>query len=319
MCVPGCSPRDEQGEAAKKASPKDCKRSDSECPDKVKPKLVRLIVIENATQTDVTGAKNWAAVKKSSDDVIVEATTSPNNDESEWTQINWSGDTGTEVAGHRNRRKLSRATSKKHHVEAELGGESDHVDVWILWATATILTSGTTPANSAQFGLIRDGTENLGAKSYNGGNSAAGKIVAVGTITPPGVHDVVKAGWDLRRERISHDWNDGAKVREGNTESDYWNTAWVDDTSYARYKKLTPDNDDKIYDIDAPNVANVGGDNYETYNNFRQWVEWNSEACSDKAGWYWKGRWDKTTAPQVTLKDVGTGNIALPDDPHFPP
>jgi len=88
------------------------------CPNKPKPKLVRLTVIQNATQTHVTGAKNWATVKKSTDDVIVEATTTPNNNEEEWKQINWSGDSGTAVPGKPNQRKLSRSTSKKYHVEA---------------------------------------------------------------------------------------------------------------------------------------------------------------------------------------------------------
>lgn len=287
------------------------------CP--LKPKLVKITVIKNATQTNVTGAKNWACVKKASDDVIVEATTSPNNNATEWEKITWSGDSGIEVPGKKNQRKLSRTTSKKLHIKAELGGVEKDLFVWVLWAEVTILTTGTTPANAVQFSAKYDGTEGLGAKSYNGGNSAVGKIVPVGKITPAGINAVVKSGWAFKRERMSHDWDDGNKSNPGNGANDYWNTAWIDDTSYASYQKLTPDADDKIYDRDAPNISAFGTNDSETYNNFQQWVEWNTDVCSDKTGWYWKGRWKKSESPQVTLKEVGTGNIALPNTSHFHP
>ncbi|MEO7595173.1 MAG: hypothetical protein ABI134_28405, partial [Byssovorax sp.] len=130
-------------------------------------KLVSIKVVSNATQTNVTGAKNWACVKKASDDVIVEATTTP-NDDATWKQITWSGDTGSAVPGKANQRKLSRATSKKLHIEAALGGVTDSLEVWILWAQVTILTSGTTPANAVNYGARYDGTESLGAKNFDG-------------------------------------------------------------------------------------------------------------------------------------------------------
>ncbi len=272
-------------------------------------KLVSITVIRNATQTNVTGPKNWATVKKSTDDVIVQAKTDPDTPEC-WDKINWSGDSGSTVPGHANQRSLSRATSKKYHVQADLGG-SDFVDVWVLWATVKINTSDTTPPNAVQYGARYDGTENLGAQSFGGGNQAVGKVVPEATITPAGVHDVVKSGWAFRRERISHDWNDGKKA------PGYWDNSWVDDTSLAEYQNLTPGADDKIYDRDAPNIANFGKTNAETYNNFRQWTEWNGETCSDKAGWYWRGRWEKAEAPQVTLKEVGEGNKALPEVSFF--
>lgn len=320
MCIAGCTPREKQGEEAKKKSDTKCDNTKGECSDKPKPKLVSLTVIRNATQTNVTGAKNWATVKKSTDDVIVEARTTPNNNEEEWKQITWSGDSGTVVSGTPNQRKLSRTTSKKYHVEAELGGVKDDVDVWVLWATVTNLVSGTTPANAVQYGVRYDGTENLGAQSYDSGNKAVGKVVPVALITPAGVHDVVKSGWTFKRERMSHDWTDGSKEGEGNGTSDYWNTTWVDDTSAASFQKLTLDDQDKIYDRDAPSIGNATIVNdQETYNNFRQWTEWNSEVCSDKAGWYWKARRESSKSPQVVLKELNTGNITLPGTSHFHP
>jgi hypothetical protein len=290
----------------------------ADCPTEPCPsacKLVSITVIRNATQTNVTGAKNWATVKKATDDVIVEATTDPNT-EACWKQINWSGDSGS-PGDKANQRKLSRAASKKFHVEAELGGVKDHVDVWVLWGTVTNLTAGTTPANAVQFGVRYDGTENLGARSYDGGNSAVGKVVPEATITPAGVHDVVKSGWSFKREKMRRDFQDGAK------DSSRWDAAWQDDTSDASFQKLVPDASDKIYDRDAPNISDFGvRDSYERYDNFREWIEWDGTRCSDNAPWFWRARWKKDSAPQVTLKEVSSGAISpLPSegDHHYPP
>ncbi len=300
----------ESGDPVKGEKSKDCK---GKTPTG---KLVSVTVVANAKATDV--AKNWACVKKATDDVVVEAKTDPDTPDT-WKQIKWSGDSGDPVPDKPNRRKLPRSASKKYHVVAELGGMTDQLDVWVLWATVEIRTTGTTPANAVQFGAKYDATENLGARVFNGGNEARGKVVPVATITPAGVNGVVKSGWAFRRERMTHDWDDGVKSSPGNGKTDYWNTAWVDDTSFAEYQKLIPDGDDKIFDRDAPNITGFGKKTSETYNNFRQWAEWGGETCSDKAEWYWRGRWEKAKAPQVTLKDVGTGSRALPDDPSFSP
>jgi len=267
----------------------------------------------------VTGAKNWVAIKKASDDVLVQATTSPDT-VAAWNQINWSG-AGDPVSGHPNQRTVSRAdaTLLKQRVEAELGGVKDYVDVWILWATVEILSTDKTPRNAVQYGGRYDGTENLGAKTYNGGKKGVGKVVPVATITPGGVRAIVKSSWAFKRERMSHDWDDGNQSSPGNGPKNYWNTAWVDDTSLAQFQKLVPDSSDKIYDRDAPNIASFGNKKTsETYNNFREWTEWNGEACSDKAEWHWQGNWEKAQSPQVTLAEVGSGNIALPANPKFP-
>lgn len=313
MC--GCNNQDNRkqaGEAAKQKTTRAGKRTTTNCSNC---KLVSITIVQNATQTNVTGPKNWATVKKSTDDVIVEATTNPNTPDA-WNQINWSGDSGTAVPGKPNQRKLSRATSKKYHVEAELGGVTDHVDVWVIWATVTILTSGTTPANAVQFGSRYDQTEKLGAKAYDNGKKAVGKVVPVAQITPKGVHNVVKSGWGFKREMKGHVWVDGVRLT---SDPRFWTTNWVDDTSDIAFQNLIPDADDKIYDRDAPNIAGFGTTDSEIYYNFRQWVEWNNERCSDNASWYWKGRWKKSANPQVTLKEVDTGNITLPNKSHFHP
>jgi hypothetical protein len=307
-------------------------------PAKPKPKLDRLTVIRNATQKgvlndsqpqSVSGDRNWATVRKEADkegteDAIVEATTIPNTVEA-WAQIKWTG--GHPVAGKPNQRRVSRTASKKSRVKAELGGVADHVDIWVLWAKVEILTHGMTPQNAAKFGGARDGTEKLGPVIYKfplGWDTASGKIAAVATLSPKGVHDVVRSGWELKRKVWCHDWLDGNKQKPGNNRGDRWNTAWAEDTSLPDNLKLIPDDGDRIYDIDAPDLR-FGAFDAEVYNNFRQWVEWNGELCSDEAGWYWQARWQNTGPPdqtpigKVTLNDLGTGNKRLPDKSHFHP
>jgi len=263
----------------------------------------------NATQTNVTGAKNWAAVKKSGEYVIVKAVLNPSISESCVPGcFCWSG--GSPVEGHVLKRKVSKATSAKTSVTAYAGTSSDYVDIWILWSSVEIKMSGTTPANAVQFGGAYDGTEILGARSYDNGTKAVGKVVPVATITPSGIHDVIKSGWGFKRDRWSHDFKDGVKS------TDYWDTNWTGDTSDAFFQNLTPDPNEQIFDRDAPSIGIASiTDSYETYNNYRQWVEWNEQVASDQyTYWHWRARRKLDQTPQVTLKEVGSGTIDLPDE-----
>jgi len=289
-------------------------------------KLVKLTVVENATQDNVSGAKNWAAIRKIAANATVEATTAPDNSPAEWRHIRWVG--GEAVRDKPNRRTVSLANSRKHHVEAKLGGVTDFVDLWVLWSTVKILTKGTRPANAAPFDKgWRDDTDKLGAVTYPSTTSsvideaagvfvdnmgASGKVAPVAVLSPVGVHAVVKAGWTFQREVWSHNWSDGQKIRS-------WNDKWTPDTSNPRYLRLIPDGDDKIYDLDAPDIR-WGQSHSETYNNFRQWIEWNGDKCSDYAPWHWQARWsvDKDPKKQITLNELGPAEMKLPSTPHFP-
>ncbi len=101
-------------------------------------KLVSITVIQNATTSNVTPSRTWVTVKKSTDDVIVQATTDPNTTDC-WSQIQWS-DAGIAVPGHPNQRSLLRSAAKRYQVLASLGGVSDSLDVWVIWANVNILT-----------------------------------------------------------------------------------------------------------------------------------------------------------------------------------
>ena len=193
------------------------------------------------------------------------------------------------------------------------------------------ITRNRTPPNSAQFPTaMRDGTQRLGTVTYQHWSGlmygqdyvlnmgASAKVAPVATITPTGIHSVVRSGWAFDRERWAHSWMDGRRHSPGNTRSNHWNTTWGDDTSPPMWLRLTPDDSDRIYDLDASDIR-YGTRNYESYNNFRQCIEWNGERCSDYAGWYWQVRWraHRDQRRQITLNDLGLGNVTLPDQPYF--
>jgi hypothetical protein len=290
---------------------------------------IKLTIVENATQKNVSGPKNWAAVRKDATFAIVEATTSPKNNDEAWKAIKWSGDAGEPVPGNTNRRKLSLAASKRYHVEAELGGAKDQLDLWVVWATIEVKTSGPRPARAAPFDPgTRDKSDQLGPVTYKSLSSsvideeagtfvdnmgASGKVAPVATLTPKGVSKVVKAGWGFERQVWSHNWSDGQRTKQ-------YNDAWTRDTSAAAYLRLTPDDEDKIYDLDAPDIR-WGQFSYESYNNFRQWIEWNQQRCSEYAPWYWQAVWvlDRDMSKQIRLNDLGVGNKKQPEKPAYPP
>ena len=69
-------------------------------------------------------------------------------------QIVWCGEP---IKGHPNRRRLSREQTAKLTVAANLNGTSRSIDVWVLWANLTVLTSGMgprTPLCSLQVGAM---------------------------------------------------------------------------------------------------------------------------------------------------------------------
>ncbi len=54
---------------------------------------------------------------------------------------------------------------------------------------------------------LGDGSDRLGAIEYLNFaqmHQVAGKIVAVASIQPAGIHNVVAGGWVLKRDRLTH-------------------------------------------------------------------------------------------------------------------
>jgi hypothetical protein len=277
--------------------------------------LNSLTVASNAVA--VGGTNNWAAVK-TNDYVYVRATLST-DDTNAANLIQWS--VGDKVAYDPFQRKISKATSQMIPVTATLGSSSTNLNVWIIWGTVTVQTSGLTPTNAVQFVGMYDGTENLGGQIV--GNDAVGKVVPIALLTPVGIHAIIQTGWGFHREMWSHTFLDGVP---GNI----WNTNWVSDDSESWVQNLTPDEDDKIYDRDAPNIDHFYSPNnpvdyscVEINKNFHQWIEWNGIQASggipgtssfpDGAMWHWKAKRQSNANPQPILKDVSGGNINIPN------
>jgi hypothetical protein len=298
-------------------------------PAGVGPVLRDLSVIDGATQRNVSDLNSWATTRKRRSYIVVEATTAPENNAAEWKKIKWSG-AGQPVPGQPNQRRLSRAESVKLTVTATLNESAQSIDIWVMWAQLSVLTGGMRPANAAPFDDgLRDGTQKLGAVTYPtigqrevgpgvgvGLMTASGKVAVVGEISPPGVGNVVKSGWAIERQVKAREWRDGFKVKAEKN----WTDDWAPDTSLPKYLRLEPDDAGRIYDLDAPGLGS-GETTFETYNNFRQWVTWNDEKCSDYAPWHWWSRWHlaEPSEKQVTLQDLGAGRSrSLPSDPFYP-
>jgi hypothetical protein len=295
---------------------------------------ISLKVIRNATQSNVIGAKNWAAVKKATDEVIVEATTSPNSEDC-WKLINWSGDAGS-PGDKPNQRKLSRATSKKFHIAAEVCGHKDELDVWIIWADLDIKigTGDTIDAGNDAPGLAPGhkwpselgGGNNLGPISKEGTSLTyaytIGKIQAKATLSPAGVEDVVaRTAWLMRRKRTNKAFDNGVISDDSTDKNDTSSADWVD---------LDPKSGSstrEIYDLDAPGcsaklVGTAINHTSEYYINFKQWVAvtLDSEAvCSDEKLWSYQARIDADkAASKVEINELRLSHITIPAGAHYP-
>ena len=137
------------------------------------------------------------------------------------------------------------------------------------------------------------------------GENARGQVVAVAKLAPTGVGQVISAAgkhelFNFRRQITAHDFADGRKVVSKKS----W-VPWAPDDSQPGMLTLDPGPDDRLFDTDGPDLP-VALRSSETYNNFRQWVEWASTPCSNYAYWYFLAQWKNQ---KVTLKNVGPGTI----------
>ncbi len=262
------------------------------------------------------GADNWAAVKGAGD-VIVEVTLTPNTDDAA-KAITWAG--GNEVVGKPRQRKVSKGTSAHTEVTVTCGSTSETVHLWILWSSVQIRTTNSkSTGNNTNFnagtggdklGVLTDEDENITIAEV------VGKMEGVFTLTPTGVFQVIKSGWDIKRWIIFRDYSNGSLSNSGNRSDD----------SHNADEDLIPDNDNNIYVIDEPTLRIGFNVNHtkETYNNFTEWLEWNNNKASDDNIWYFQSRVDddldianKPNNDDTELKEIGLGNIVIPNSAHY--
>ena len=281
------------------------------------------LTITNAKRIDVT---NWLTIRdvfgpqeipdpSPRGDCVVQADTGPQNNAAEWSQIVWSG--AEAIPDKPNQRRVRRQTTGKTTITASIGSTTQRCVLWTMWADVAVLTKGSRPPQAKPWsaGVPFPGPDQCGAyevQSFSMGKNARGQIVAVAKLLPNGVGKIIDAAkkhtlFSIRRQLTAHDYVDGAPNKHKKSFGD-----WLDDTLLAM-QVLTSVSNDELYDTDAPDLP-VATQTAETYNNFRQWLEWDGRPCSNYAYWYFQARWKDQ---QVTLKDVGQGSITLPQQAFY--
>jgi len=206
------------------------------------------ISVSGATAIDAT---NYAAVKttNANDYVTITASLCP-DDTNAATLLSWSG--GQAVSGNPFERQVHKNVSAKTVVTASCCSTSFTANVWIIWGRVSILTSGTNPPNAPQFGSVEDGTEILGIRYFDSSNSVAGKMCAVGTVTPAGVHSIITNGWGFTQMKWTKTLVDGA------TYPGWSFPPWTGDGPYSGFFTTSLDANDKLYSVTrAPFAAPV--------------------------------------------------------------
>jgi hypothetical protein len=287
---------------------------------------VTKLTVSNATQV---GSANWVTPQDipgkqeipspaPRGPCVIQAFTTPDNSPAEWKQIAWAG--GDPVPGKPNQRLVSRQQAQQITVGATIQGRGPQVTVWVLWAAITVQTSGPRPPRAQPWsaGAWITAGNDCGAfviDAITMGENARGQVVAVAALAPAGVGRVISAAamhtqFKFRRQITAHDFVDGQKRADKKTFS-----PWAADDSQPKLQTLDPGPDDRLYDTDGPDLPGGAQSSSETYNNFRQWLEWAGAPCSGYGLWYFRARWKDQ---KVTLKEVDQGAIDLPQKPYYP-
>jgi hypothetical protein len=248
-------------------------------------------------------------------DCVVVAYTLPQNNEGEWSQITWTG--GDAVQGKPNQCRVKRNDTGATVITASIGSSIQTCVLWTMWADVTVLTTGPRPRRARAWseGEFVRGPDQCGAFETDAmtmGKNARGQIVAVAKMSPKGVGRMLLfAGkqklLNLRREVSAVYYVDGALSKEQSS------VDWKDDESQPLMRVVDSADIDEVYDTDGPDLA-AATQTSETYANFRQWLEWDGQPCSNHALWYFQARWKNQ---EITLKDVGQGSISLPHQPFY--
>lgn len=305
------------------------------------PKSLSLVtlIVTGATNANVVGTENFAAVKvTTSTFVVVEATIKPNTEDAAG-QITWTG--GDPVTGTLKQRQVSKQTSAKTEVIATYKDTERKAVIWIIWADVTIAISGwLSPGNNAANHYPPFTPADLTwAPMFGGGNTTGvidhdgtpaltfaytlGRIEAKAVLSPAGIENVVdRTKWKFRRSYAVKAWDNAA------SSADF--PAGTDDTSKPGALDIDPKSGTstrEIYDTDTPgcSVALTGitiNHTSELYVNFTQWVTVTLDAeaeCSDFAPWSYRARvdGDKAVGQRVELNVLDISHYALPATPYY--
>jgi hypothetical protein len=289
--------------------------------------LQSLTVVSNAPYSMVYDT-NCVAVKTVTNDWIYIQAGLSTDDTNAANQIQWSG--GEAVPGNPFQRRVTKTSSDKTTVTATLGSTSTNLNVWILWSTISLKMSGNNPSNAPSFDDSSYPGDTLGVQYYAGPDTnsytttmtncemASGKICIIATLTPAGIHTLITNDWDMFQKLRCHDFVDGASG-QGNPNVFYYDT-WSGDGPQDAFKKIVPDSNDNIYSIDGPSIASEGEHSTEIYDDFYDYVTWNSQLCSETNNfWHFQARWKDNLIPALTFTDLGGGLIVLPTNAYYTP
>ena len=297
-----------------------CSKFKSDAVTVVVVELENLQVIDGATQVNVIGSKNWAAVRDEGE-IWLEASISPDVEGGE-DLISWTG--GDPVVGSNKIRVFSKSDFARELITARLGPDSREVQLWVLWATIEFRQSGSKSTNNNKtfpegygsgpthelLGPLTD--EDHGITLAEG----TGKVEIKATVLPHGANEVVKESWEILRTVRWFDCNNGSKGP----------ITFEDDTSDPDFTDLVPDDDGGIYDLDGPTIGKffLIDHTKERYLNFAQWVEWNGEQASGFLEWHYQAQVDddldsqnKPRNDDTVLNDVAEGTILFPESCFF--
>jgi hypothetical protein len=197
-------------------------------------------------------------------------------------------------------------------------GPSDYVTFTVVWATMTYMTSGTAPANAPAFPSTPsyEAGSALGVSYSALQNAAAGKMCAVATVAPAGVHTYFSNGWNMVQQIMQTTFKDGA------VDPAHTSTVWTNDGPQTGNYTTNLDSAEKLYAIDGPNIGHFtnANDSCEVYDDFYVYARWNTQrCCSTNTCWHWRGRWKVDQSPQVTMANVGSGMITIPTNAFYSP
>lgn len=204
------------------------------------------------------------------------------------------------------------------------GGDTQKI--WVIWAQIEPRFEDYTSEGNARSFFVEEGGDTLGPRTDEDDGitiaEAIGKVELVATLLPSGVNTAIMTGWDFQGTVTFHDYENGTTL-EADSRPD-------NGKSYS--KDLIPDNDDKIYFIDAPTCGHNFNFSHtqETYNNFTHWVTWKGTKCSDDEIWHYQARVDDDLDPSnrnvdgtgnddTELNDIGTGSIEILDEAYYDP
>jgi hypothetical protein len=275
------------------------------------------------------GSTNCFTIMSNGGFVTLQATLST-TDNNAASLINWS--CGQPVPGQPFQRQLSTSNPTNYIITASVGSTQRSFNVWVIWATNTLLTTGTLPRNAPAFpatinGIqFLDGTTNiLGPLYWADHDAAAVKTCAVATLLPPGVGALIPSGFAPVRFRWTHTFENGVPV----TDTNHWTTNWVPDlpqnSSIGNQYTTKADSNGNLYSIDGPNMQPIVGhwgvtNSTDKYSNFRDYLTFLGVPCSNTNFWYYAAQWTNSGPTyQVHNNFVNTTNIILPTNSAYKP